>query len=518
MPEQDTADSIVLGAFGTSSVVNLQTGAGGPTDPATTQALRTVAPLDRSTLDAACRTGVYQQLCRRLPLAALSEAPTVEADEALAERVQDRLTELRAWPLFGQAAAAAERQGVAGLLIQTDGRGDLAVPLAPGERITGLRVVYRHEMTPRAWVEDFGSPRLGEPESIEMRLRMRGRECRATLVHYSRVVLLHGPADDSELGQSQSIDEWDYYGLPMLDRLRDTLPLLLTLSRETSRQIQIQGVLVQTLSEQGLSLLMDKAGSRTIRESVELMRTRLSSAGVAVQMPGMELSRLGAGSEHYDQIEQAVYRLAALTLGWPLELVNGQPPPGLGDTGRGGRIVYGALVTAYQEDVLRRPAQDLVTVIAIEQGAAGQPIDVVFGDPLPASPLERAQLRQAHTTADALAVQAGIVPAEHFALRYRDGEWREDLPPYEPATAPLAVGAEPGEQAPGEAVPVAAATEPKEPIPVDYASTMLQLVAEHALHPERAEQYRGMLAAMGIGAEVAAVILPDVAPAQPATV
>lgn len=511
-------DSILtmLGHGGGAAVYNTVNGAGAPDDAPSAERLRLSVPITCDQLEAACRTGVYQQLAARLITAALSELPTVSVggDVDQGEKLQDRLSELGAWTQTKIAACSAERWGVSGLLIRTSSPGtDLEQPLSfPGDgKILELLPISRGEMKPCGWVHEMWSPQFLQPRLIELRLQLPDGVGHATRVHPSRVILFRGPRQDGTMIDAVSMgDGWDKYGLPLLDRLRSVLPLLLVLDRETGRQVQQQGVVVRTLSAEGVALMMDREGKAGLEAGIAYAAQVLSSAGQQVLLPGELLARLSSGSETWDKIELAVYHLACLALGWPLELVNGQPPPGLGDSGKGAQLSFRPLVEGVQRESLAIPAMEMCRVVLTELGLPDARPNIIWGDPLSPTPAERAQIRQTHTTADALAVQAGIMPAEYFAQRYTSADgWREDLEPYVPEVAPIE--GMPTTTAEGE-VPVATATEPKEPIPVGYATVMFQSIEEYSLHPERAAQYRGVLAAMGIAPEAAAAILPDVAP------
>lgn len=439
-------DSILtmLGYGGGSASYNTVNGAGAPDDAASAERLRLSVPITPDQLEAACRTGVYQQLAARLITAALSELPTVSVggDVDQGERLQDRLAELGAWTQTKIAACAAERWGVAGLLIRTSSPGtDLERPLSfPVDgKILELLPITRGEMKPLGWVHEMWSPNFLQPRLIELRLQLPDGIGHATRVHPSRVILFRGPRQDGTMIDATSIgDGWDKYGLPLLDRLRSVLPLLLVLDRETSRQVQQQGVVVRTLSPDGAAMMMDRDGVSGLEAGIAYASRVLSSAGQQVLLPNETLERLSSGSEVWDKVELAVYHLACLALGWPLELVNGQPPPGLGDSGKGAQLSFRPLVEGVQREKLAIPAMEMCRVVLTEMGLPDARPNVVFGDPLSPTPAERANIRLQHTQSDALAVQAGIMPAEYFAQRYTSADgWREDLEPYVPDVAPI---------------------------------------------------------------------------------
>lgn len=454
----NTANDSILSALGYgtgSAVYNVVNGAGAPDDAASGEQLRLSVPIGLASLEAACRTGVYVQLAARLITAALSELPTVSVggDVDQGEKLQDRLAELGAWTQTKIAACAAERWGVAGLLIRTSSPGtDLERPLSfPGDgKIIELLPITRGEMKPIGWVHEMWSPNFLQPRLIELRLQLPDGIGHATRVHPSRVILFRGPRQDGTMIDATSIgDGWDKYGLPLLDRLRSVLPLLLVLDRETNRQVNQQGVVVRTLSPDGAAMMMDREGVSGLEAGIAYASRVLSSAGQQVLLPGETLERLSSGSEVWDKVELAVYHLACLALGWPLELVNGQPPPGLGDSGKGAQLSFRPLVEGVQREMLAIPAMEMCRVVLTEMGLPDAQPNVVFGDPLSPTPAERAQIRQAHTTADALAVQAGIMPAEYFAQRYTSADgWREDLEPYVPDAAPIEGMPEPAPAAP----------------------------------------------------------------------
>jgi hypothetical protein len=278
-----------------------------------------------------------------------------------------------------------------------------------------------------------------QPRLIELRLQLPDGIGHATRVHPSRVILFRGPRQDGTIIDAVSMgDGWDKYGLPLLDRLRSVLPLLLVLDRETGRQLGQQGALKRTLSAEGAAMMLSKEGATGLEAGIAYATQVLSSAGVQVLLPGELLERISSGSENWDKVELAVYHLACLALGWPLEMVNGQPPPGLGDSGKGAQLSFRPLVEGVQREMLAIPAAEMCRVVLTELGLPDAQPNVVWGDPLSPTPIQRANIRLLHTQSDALLVQAQIMPAEYFAQRYTSSDgWREDLDAYVPEVAPI---------------------------------------------------------------------------------
>lgn len=420
--------------LGGGQVVNVQTGAGGPTDPATTQMLRAPRPLVKSDVEAACRSGIYARLCGQLALTALADPPQIiTGDPNLAETLNTRADDLGAWAHLRWAAACAQRQGIGALFVVTDDADvDLAQPIPEGSKVTRFERLRRWDVRPQSWETRLESPRCGQPRMLEVSLIIAGQRRPWVPVHPSRVVLLRGDQSDTDSVKPTAIDAWDSYGIPLQDRLRTILPLLMTLERESSRIVQNLGIVTKTLSDQGMARLIAAAGADNLDDYLTVMRKKLSAAGLLVNLPGESITRLPASANEYEPVEQGIYRLTALTLGWPVELVNGQPPPGLGDNAKGARIVLGSLVGAYADESLRPGANQIVDLLLREQGNP-RTATVVFGDPIPRTASERAQIRLSHTQADALAVQAGILPADYAAKRYSTAEWSDELPPLEMA-------------------------------------------------------------------------------------
>lgn len=546
-------DSLPMLGYGRTGFVNLVNNAGSTNDPSTQNVRIRRAPLTWSELNGYSADGAYREICDKMASSAMAESPTViYPDPDGLTQIETVIKGLGAWSKIRRAQSNAERDGVSCLLMVTDEEDvDLTSPLTDLTKVVALQRFRRTEMLPDTWDTDYTSPYFNEPMFIRVQKVNHGspakeRETRSAYlkmgqkIHRSRFLLFTGVEPSGDLHNTQIGDGWDSFAWPQAELLSEALTLNGVLMRETSRQAAQLNILTRSVDKDGLDPLLTGFGQETFWDKAEELRLKLSSASTIVNMPGQKTERLGSVLTGIESLYAYGETALGMYTGFDRQWLTGQPPTGLGNGDKGARMTHGTRVQAYQDEKLQEAILQLLRVICVSLGLDKSVVSVSFGDPIPATPSERADLRLKHTQADALAVSAGIVPPEFFAKRYETQFWAEDLPALEVDGAPdtetvdrvraaletptqteTTTPQDPTqitETVTAEGIPVPVAVEePKEPFPVGYITGTVELATKVKTGEIDPSQARGiMVGVMGISEEAAQSIAPDrLAPATP---
>jgi len=545
-------DSLPMLGYGRTGFVNLVNNAGSTNDPSTQNVRIRRMPITWSELNGFTADGAYREICDKMVSSALAESPTViypDPDGLL--QIETVIKGLGAWSKIRRAQSNAERDGVSCLLMVTDEVDvDLSTPLTDLTKVVALQRFRRTEMTPDTWDTDYTSLYFNEPMYIRVQKVNHGspakeRDTRSAYlkmgqrIHRSRFLLFTGVEPSGDLHNTTIGDGWDSFAWPQAELLSEALTLNGVLMRETIRQAAQLNLLTRSVDKEGVDSLMTGFGQKTFWDEAETLRLKLSSASTIVNMPGQKTERLGSVLTGIDALYAYGETALGMYTGFDRQWLTGQPPTGLGNGDKGARMTHGTRVQAYQQEKLEAPILQLLRVVCVSLGLDKGEVSVSFGDPIPATPIERADLRLKHTQADALAVSAGIVEPSFFAKRYETPFWAEDLPALEVDQAPdteteskVRAALETPTQTPAtpqdptqitetvsaEGIPVPVAVdEPKEPFPVGYITGTVELATKVKTGEIEPSQARGILVGvMGISEEAAQSIAPDrLAPAQP---
>lgn len=547
-------DSLPMLGYGRTGFVNLVNNAGSTNDPSTQNVRIRRMPITWSELNGFTADGAYREICDKMVSSALAESPTViYPDPDGLTQIETVIKGLGAWSKLRRAQSNAERDGVCCLLMVTDEVNvDLSSPLTDLTKVVALQRFRRTEMTPDTWDTDYTSPYFNEPMFIRVQKVNHGSPATKTetrsaylkagqKIHRSRLLLFTGVEPSGDLHNTTIGDGWDSFAWPQAELLSEALTLNGVLMRETSRQAAQLNILTRSVDKDGMDPLLTGFGQETFWDKAEELRLKLSSASTIVNMPGQKTERLASVLTGIDALYAYGETALGMYTGFDRQWLTGQPPTGLGNGDKGARMTHGTRVAAYQQEKLEAPILQLLRVVCVSLGLDKGEVSVSFGDPIPATPIERADLRLKHTQADALAVSAGIVPPDFFAKRYETPFWAEDLPALEvdgqPDTetvdrvrAALSEGqptqtpttpqdpTQATETVTAEGIPVPVAVEePKEPFPVGYITGTVELATKVKTGEIDPSQARGiMVGVMGISEEAAQSIAPDrLAPQTP---
>lgn len=540
-------DSLPQLGYGRTGFVNLVNNAGSTNDPSTQNVRIRRMPITWSELNGFTADGAYREICDKMVSSAMAEPPTViYPDPDGLTAIESVVKDLGAWSKIRRAQANAERDGVSCLLMVTDEENvDLAEPLTDLSKVVALQRFRRTEMIPDTWNTDYTSLYFNQPMYIRVQKVNHGspakeREARSAYlkmgqrIHRSRFLLFTGVEPSGDLHNTSVGDGWDSFAWPQAELLSEALTLNGVLLRETNRQAAQLNILRRSVESDGFDSLMTGLGQSTFWDNIEQLRLKLSSAATIVDMPGQKTERLPSVLTGIEALYAYAETALGMYTGFDRQWLTGQPPTGLGNGDKGARMTHGTRVAAYQQEKLQDPILQLLRVICVSLDLDKSQVSVSFGDPIPATPSERADLRLKHTQADALAVSAGIVPSEFFAKRYETQFWAEDLPALDvdatpdtetedrvraaletptqtPTTQPTPQDPTQTETVTSEGIPVAAAVEePKEPFPVGYITGTVELATKVKTGEIEPSQARGILVGvMGISEEAAQSIAPD---------
>lgn len=525
-----------------SRLVNMMTGAGSYTDKASAWRWQIGGQLTEIELQAMDRSGAYEQICCRLANAALGQAPTVTYpdDPEAGERLTDRAASLGLWGNAAWAAGRAQMDGVAGLLIVSEGS-----PTDPidGDRVVRLHPLTRWEMRPEGWDEDIASPTFGSPLMIRVRARINGRRYER-LVDRSRVILFKGRKPNGDDYRTNVGDGWDDYGWPYAVWIEEALRALTIHGQEIPRQMATLNLLVHGVSLDGLDAALMQDGQDAVIATIRQLRDRTSSAGVVGKAPGETLERLESRLTGIAELTDGAFKQVSLNSATPGEALTGQPPAGLGNGDKGARLTLGSQAAAFAETYLRIPLQYALGVLCAESGLDAGKVKMEFADAIPVTEAEYAALYEATTRADLMLLTAGVLTADEVrAMRFNSGTWSASAAPIpertvsdptasaelraailgtmatEQTTEPVQTEATTeGEQTapPASTEPLAeqtaasAAVAAAEQIPVGFVSAAKELAIEVYAGRMAPDPARAILEMINVPAHLAARIAPDV--------
>lgn len=411
-----------------SRLVNMMTGAGSYTDKASAWRWQVGGQLSEIELQAMDRSGAYEQICCRLANAALGQAPTVTYpdDPDAGERLTDRAASLGLWGNAAWAAGRAQMDGVAGLLIVSEGS-----PTDPidGDRVVRLHQLTRWEMRPEGWDTDIASPTFGSPLMIRVRARINGQRYER-LVDRSRVILFKGRKPNGDDYRTNVGDGWDDYGWPYAVWIEEALRALTIHGQEIPRQMATLNLLVHGVSLDGLDAALMQDGQDAVIATIRQLRDRTSSAGVVGKAPGETLERLESRLTGIAELTDGAFKQVSLNSATPGEALTGQPPAGLGNGDKGARLTLGSQAAAFAEAFLRIPLQYALAVLCAESGLDAGKVKMEFADAIPVTEAEYAALYEATTRADIMLVTAGVLtPDELRSMRFNAGTWSATTAP-----------------------------------------------------------------------------------------
>ena len=241
---------------------------------------------------------------------------------------------------------------------------DLSEPL----NVKRIRAFENLKIIPRPNIDfalmefqkDSSKPRFGEVEYYPISFRL-GNDYRTARVHYSRVIEIHG-IKVPYTGRANIPNEYRYWGLPILQRVKDSIANLGTSFgsiSELMQEICVGKYKLKDLSE----ILSAPDGEKLVKNRVEVMDVTKSCFHSIIMDAEDEFIRdtisLGGVSEVLYQFMMVI----SASSGYPMTRLFGISPGGLNSTGDSDTYSYYDMVRAKQQLELKPVLNRIIGLI-----------------------------------------------------------------------------------------------------------------------------------------------------------
>lgn len=408
--------------------------------------------LTEEELIALLRGSVYRRIIELKPRWATARGWAVTDDSEEERPLEKEMRRLGVRAAIQSADTWARTLGESRILLVTDDAGDLSEPLDATKvrRLHRLEVLDRREFTPIVYNSDASAGPFGEPSLYRIHPRRPGVAQRLDAVHESRLLRFYG----DELPPSERGFNWSGSSTWGADAIGQTLWDGL---RHLGQTGSGGAKLAQELSISVFKLSNAPSGTAADQREAYVAKWRLMNMMKSVAQsifmgPGEEFARVAANPAGFKDLSEHARQELALLTGYPLTLLFGIAPGGLGTDGESWQEAWRADVAAYQDERYRTPLERIVEVLYWTE-AGGVPDDwsIEFNPLGDLTKKEMAEIRLLHTQADSTAIMDGVLRPEEARGRYtQPGGFAAEIQPVE--EAPPVVPADPGTEAEARAL------------------------------------------------------------------
>jgi hypothetical protein len=301
------------------------------------------------------------------------------------------------------------------------------MPSGPRPRCTAVQTFAGEEVSVLAYDLDPGSPRFGRPLLYSVTALVPGAQV-SSIIHASRGVWLGSGMYLPPLQRQQYPNSTD---LPVLEAYWMALGHRWQVDSAAAALApkMIEGV----LSFPGLAGINGAAPDTSAGATApngfanivaqEFARSA-SVVGVGVIDSTMEYQRHAAALTGFADVDATSRREASYVEGFPQRVIFGDEPGGLGNGGEGAMRQWSVKVESSRQTQIGPAIMALYRLIF---GPAIPGARLVWEPMERPTALETAQIRQAHASADASYVNAGILLPEEVRQRWTGSEYADEL-------------------------------------------------------------------------------------------
>jgi phage-related protein (TIGR01555 family) len=397
--------------------------------------------LDEEELLALLRGSVYRRIVELKPRWATARGWVVTDDTDEERPLDAHLRRLNVRAAIQAADVWGRALGESRILLVTDDPLDMSQPLDATKvrALHRLEVLDRREFTPIHFNADAEAGPLGEPDVYRVHPRRPGVAATYDAVHASRLLRFYGDElPPSARGFNGA--GWGSWGADAIGQtLWDGLRHLAQTGAGGARLAQELSIAVFKLAKAPASTAGDQRDAYLGRiRTLNLMKSIANAVFLGTD-DGFE--RVAANPSGFADLSAHAKEELALLTGYPLTLLFGIAPGGLGTDGESWQEAWRADVAAYQDERYRTPIERIVEVLYhAYEGGLPEEWGIEFRPLGDLTDEEKARIRLLHTQADDIAVTASILTAQEARSRYsQPGGFRYELQPVQEAAPVVAI-------------------------------------------------------------------------------